>query len=110
MIIWSGKGYYVLLVGICCHVLVMMGCKTMLADPSIYQTHGWPKAAAFLLAAAILWLLGKSIARRTAYGIDSATGERVAYRPRDTLFFIPIPYWSVIFVVLAVYVGLFNPQ
>jgi hypothetical protein len=46
MIIWSGKGYYVLLVAIGCQVLAMMACKTILGDATIFKTHGWPKSAA----------------------------------------------------------------
>jgi len=110
MIIWSGKGYYVLLIGICSQALAAMACRTVLGDTSIYSANGWPKAVAFVLAAAVVWPLGKALEGRTAYGLDSVTGERVAYAPRDSFFFIPMRYWSIIFILVGLYVGVFNPQ
>ncbi len=110
MIIWSGRGYYVILVGICFHVLAMMACKAVSGNTNLYKDHGWPKAIAFVLAAAVLWPLAKSLAGRTAHGLDSVTGERVAYKPRDTFFFIPMEYWSIIFILLGLYDGVFNPH
>lgn len=90
MIIWSGRGYYILLVGICFQVLARIMCSQVLGDPNLYKASGWPKAVALVLAAAVVWPLAKNLEGRTAYGIDSATGERVAYTPRDTFFFIPM--------------------
>jgi hypothetical protein len=110
MITWSGKGYYVLLVAIGCQILAMMACNTILGDITIFKTHGWPKAAALIAAAAVIWLLAKSLRGRTEYGIHKETGERVPYTPRDTLFFIPMQYWAIVLLLLAVYVGVFNPQ
>jgi hypothetical protein len=109
MVIWSGKGFYVVLIGIFFQVLAMMACKTLLGDFRIYESKGWPKAAAFVLAAGVVWLLAKSMEGRTAYGLDRATGERVAYAPKDTLFFIPMRYWAIIYILLGLYVGIFNP-
>ena len=39
MIIWSGKGYYVLLVAIGCQVLAMMACKTILGDKHLQDAR-----------------------------------------------------------------------
>jgi hypothetical protein len=110
MIIWSGKGYYVALIAIGFQVLAIMACRTLFGDPAIYKSSGWPKAVALILAAAVVWPLARSLQGRTAYGLDSATGERVAYTPRDSFFFIPMRYWSIILSLLGLYVGVFNNQ
>jgi hypothetical protein len=110
MIIWSGKGYYVFLLGVSFQVLAMIACRALFGDPNLYKSSAWPKAVALILAAAVVWPLANTLEGRTAYGLDSATGKRIAYTPRDTLFFIPMRYWSIIFIVLAIYVGIFNPH
>ena len=73
-------------------------------DDRYYQTHGWPKAAASWLAAAIVGPLGRWMNRGEARElVDPQTGEvvRLQRQGGHTLFFIPMEWWGVIFGVLG---------
>ena len=62
------------------------------------------------MAAAVIWLLAKNLRGRTEYGIHKETASESLTRRVDTLFFIPVQYWAIVLLLLAIYVGVFNPQ
>jgi hypothetical protein len=110
MISWSGKGYMVPVVAVCCHFLMCFACKIVSGDVNYYGLHGWPMLMAFVLAAWFVWMLGKKFKGTTSYGLDSVTGERVAYIPRHTFCVLPMEYWAIPFILLGLCFGLLNPH
>src|SRR5262245_61144370 len=64
MIIWSGLGFLVPVIAFLQLFLTEAAVEGMLRDDTYYQTHGWPKLVAFLIAAAIIWPLGNLLNRR----------------------------------------------
>ena len=96
MIIWSGWGFVVALIG-----------------------TGWVALVAFLGDASRLFyfgsiLIGGALAAAATYGfarllgrrdarvlVDPASGERIVLHRGDSLFFVPVRYWSDIFLALA---------
>ena len=88
MIIWSGWGILVLVIGFASFLLTQVGVDSMMQDDQYYRTHGWPKLVGFVVAAVLTWLLGHTL-NRTRPG-------------RDSLFFIPVQFWAVIFLVLGI--------
>lgn len=57
-------------------------------------------ALALLLAAPLVFLFAKRIdARPSRTLVDKETGQDVVLRERHTFFFIPLRYWTVIYLV-----------
>ena len=105
MIIWSGWGFLVAVIGFGCLMLSELSVEAAMKDDRYYQEHGWPKLVAFLAAAIIVWPLGRLLNRRRQDRelIDPNTGERVVLQSggNHSLFFIPIEYWAAVFAALG---------
>jgi hypothetical protein len=104
MLIWSGRGWLVAVIAVACFLTSELVSEAVLRDQSYYQTHGWPKLAAFLVAAAIVWVLhaGRIFSESARTLVDKETGEEVTLRPRHSLFFIPVRYWPLVLAALGV--------
>jgi hypothetical protein len=105
MIIWTGGGFLVAVIGIGCLVFTNLAVNAAMKDDQFYQQHGWPKLLACLVAALIVWPVGRVLNRKGMRELlDTETGERFAVQTGGghTLFFIPMEYWAVIFVGLGV--------
>lgn len=98
MIVWSGWG--ILVVPLVVVTVGIFGFATGAAG--LNEVGGI--IAGFLVAAPLTWLLGQKLngpdASRTL--VDPETGEAVVLRRRHSLFFIPVQYWSIPCVILAV--------
>ena len=102
MIIWTGLGFLVALVGLGCLFLTETITRVVF-DESYYQVHGWPKLAGFLVAALFVYVIGLLLDRQSVRVlIDKATGQEVVLKKMHSLFFIPVSYWPYIFVALGV--------
>src|SRR5262245_41332068 len=106
MIIWSGWGFLVAVIAFACLFGANYIVNSAMQDDTYYQTNGWPKLVAFVVAAIITWPVGRLINRKRAERelIDPDTRERVILTSGGghSLFFIPMEYWAVIFLVLGV--------
>ncbi|MDR2678939.1 MAG: hypothetical protein LBB51_05820 [Zoogloeaceae bacterium] len=101
MIIWQGWGFLALVIPI-----VMVN----LADFLLYRILGMEKAALFgtmdiasalgaLLSIVTLWFLGRWLNNRPEkILVDTESGERLVYKPRHSLFWIPLQYWGIIWL------------
>src|SRR4051812_6691457 len=96
MIIWSGLGFLPL-------VFLMIFCFVFSAGsngPITDKALGYAFFLTALASAALGWWLRKRPARIV---IDKATGQEIALRRSHSLFFIPMIYWGIIFVAMAIY-------
>ncbi len=87
MIIWSGWGILVAVVGFLCLLLTNVAVNGATQDPKYYESHGWPKLLGFCIAAAISGPMGWAMNRNGA---------------GHSLFFIPVQYWWGVFLVLGI--------
>jgi hypothetical protein len=88
MIIWSGLGVLVAVITFASLVLTAYATGALFGDASYYQTHGWPKLLAFLIAGAVVWWLGTSLNEKQGrVMIDKETGREVVIKPNHSLFF-----------------------
>jgi hypothetical protein len=87
MIIWSGWGILVAVIGFACFVLTEFAVGSVMQDDRYYRNNGWPKLVGFAVAAVITWFVGRAFNRNSG---------------RHSLFFIPMEYWAVIFLVLGI--------
>jgi hypothetical protein len=107
MIIWRGFGILVVVIAGAALVLTQL-LGNALFGSGTYEGHSGPLGTlALLLAAAIVWPLGRALNRRGARTlVDPATGQRVVLRPNHSLFFLPMEYWAPILGAGAVVWGL----
>ena len=84
LFLWKGKGW---LVAACTFgaMLVAQLLTGWLKEPAYWDAHGWPKAVGFIAASGLVGAVAK---QRPDRG--------------DSLFFVPLKYWSPILVVGAV--------
>ncbi len=106
MIIWNGWGVLGLIVGFASMLLMQIGVNTAMQDGQYYQSTGWPKCAAFVIAAIIVWPLGRAFNRKRIDRrlVDPETGEDVVLKSGGghSLFFTPMEYWAIIYVGIGV--------
>jgi hypothetical protein len=103
MVIWSGLGFLVAVIAFASLLLTAYATGVLLGDAAYYQTHGWPKLVAFLIAGAAVWVVG--IRLNEGQGrvmIDKKTGREVVLKPHHSLFFIKMEYWGPILLGLGV--------
>ena len=102
MIIWSGLGYLIAVIGVGCLAIAEACTRAFFKDPTYYQTHGWPKLAGLWIAAILVYFLARRLERQPGWVvIDKATGQEVVLKKKHDLFNIPIHYWSYIFTILG---------
>lgn len=103
MIIWSGLGFLVPIIGLGCLFLAQVATGSLFQDTAYYQNNGWPKLAGLLTAAALTYLLSTLLDRQPGRAvIDKTTGRELVLKPRHSLFFVPLKYWSYVFVALGI--------
>jgi hypothetical protein len=106
MIIWNGWGFLVVVIGFACLLVTQLAVNSAMQDDEYYQTTGWPKLVAFVVAAIIIWPIGRALNRKRQERelVDVNTGERVVLSSGggNSLFFVPMEYWAAIFLVLGV--------
>jgi hypothetical protein len=99
---WSGLGFLVAVVTFGCCLASEVLVEAAFDDQCYYQAHGWPKLAAFVVAAAVIGVIGRYLKRRQGTVlIDPETGSEVIVGREHTFFFIPVEYWSPILLVLG---------
>ncbi|QPF92589.1 hypothetical protein [Bradyrhizobium commune] len=104
MILWSGLGILTVLFAL---GGAMLGSALHGLIPALSDQVG--VAIGLLAAAAVNWWVGFRLNSRPGRElIDPKTGGRVMLRRRHTLFWLPMQYYSVLFLLVAV-VALFAP-
>lgn len=101
MIIWSGHGYLVPVLGIASLVVTQL-LTDLVMGGGYYTEHAWPKVVAGLIALVALWVVGNrlhaGVERRL---VDPVTGEEVVLLPPShTFFFIKVHHWAVVNLLL----------
>jgi len=99
MIVWRGRGGLVAIITFGCLLATELLTRSFYHDKTYYQQHGWPKLAAFIVAAFIVWVLSRQEGEESAMVTGVAKGPFL--RERDTLFFLSVKYWPRILCVLA---------
>lgn len=102
MIIWSGWGFVVAIIGFACLVLTEWSVESFFRDDQYYQDHRWPMAVGFALAALCVAVFSLLLDRRKRKVlIDPETGEEHVLSGNDSLFFAPAWSWPWILAVIA---------
>jgi len=106
MIIWSGWGFLVVIIGGVSLVVTQLTVNAAMHDNLYYTNNSWPKFLALVIAAVITWPVGRAINRQRPVrrSFDDQSGQWVVQYGGGghTLFFIPMEYWAPILVVIGV--------
>jgi hypothetical protein len=105
LIIWSGWGFLAGVVGVACLIVTQVAVDAATHDEQFYSSHHWVQGLGFWLAAGVVLPLGRALNRRTERElVDPQTGRWVVLRSGGghSLFFVPVQYWWVIYLVLGV--------
>lgn len=103
-IFWTGWGILIGVLGISALVATQLIVNTATRDDNFYSTHAWPKLLAFGFAAIVTaptgWALNRKKIRQVMNpktGID----QMVEQHGHHSLFFIPVQYWWVVYLVFG---------
>jgi len=95
------RGSLVALIAFGCLVLSELLTTLQFHDASYYAHHGWPKAAGFVAAAAIVWML-ESRRGEEVLGVNAREAHpQPFFRGHDSLFAIPVKYWPAILCLMG---------
>jgi len=87
-------------------VICLSGCDFLCGrwfhDSDYYGAHGWPKLAAFWVAALVVRLLMLGPSEEYAGLSTTHEPKKQLFRDRDSLFFVPIRYWSIILFAVGI--------
>lgn len=103
MILWSGKGYLVIVMALAAILAVNLATDYVLFQPGYYKATGWPKLMGLCLAALPTWWLGVHLNRaKGKVLIDPETGREVILPNNHSLFFLPMQYWAFVLVAFGI--------
>ena len=108
MIVWSGWGVLTVIFGLLGVLAGRAGLEPLLVRLSSSLPPNTGLAIGLLAAALVNGFVALRLGSAGRELIDARSGQRVVLRRPNTLFFIPMRYWSVVFVVLAI-AALFAP-
>lgn len=102
MIVWTGFGFLIALIGVACLLGVQVVINSIMQDTTYYEIHAWVKTLAMFLAALFSWLfvyfVGQTKQRMLT---DNETGQEVVLKASHTLFFIDTKYWPFIYLFIG---------
>ncbi|PHR59146.1 MAG: hypothetical protein COA43_09855 [Robiginitomaculum sp.] len=98
MIVWSGFGWVVPIIAFAC---VLLG-NTIIGET--WSENTWGQAIALLVAAVLTFAFDRFFLAKRADKtlMNKETGEDVIIRKNDSLFFIPVRFWPIVLVAIAV--------
>lgn len=102
MIIWSGLGFLVAILGFGSLILTEYLSEIITKNDQFYQENDWVKMTGMVLAAALTLGLHKLLNLQKAKRvIDTETGEEIVLRKNHSFFFIPVKWWPAAFLVIG---------
>src|SRR5262245_58175594 len=102
LIIWSGWGFLAGVVGVACLIVTQVAVNAAMHDHQVSASHAWAQVLSFWLAAGVMVPLGRALNRRTERELlDPRSGRRVVVHSGGghSLFFVPVQYWWLIYLV-----------
>ena len=104
MIIWTGRGWLVLVVGFASLLGIQLGAGAISGNSDFYTDNEWMPGVALFVAAAVIWVLSQTVCKEETHTYrDHINGEMLTETSeRHSLFFMPVSWWPAITAVLGV--------
>ena len=101
--IWQRFGFLIPVIGIGSLVLIQAIVDGLFGSKTYTQSSSFYAPIAMVLAAGVTYLLGRHlIAREQPRELhDPTTGQAVILQRRSTFFFIPVAYFTYVFLAFA---------
>ena len=99
---YKGRGFIVGLVTGACLLLFDWLIGVGFHDSKFYSEHGWPKLAAFVTAAVIVWWMDSGRREERLPGATGDNPRHVLFSSRDSLLLIPVKYWPGMLIGLGI--------
>ncbi|MEO1083704.1 MAG: hypothetical protein AAFY88_05635 [Acidobacteriota bacterium] len=100
MIIWSGFGFLTLLILALSMIFMQVGVEAIWGEEA-YKTLPWAQTAGIVLGGLVTFVLGSWLNRETRIVLDEASGDGLTIQDSNTLFFIKMEYWGLLFIIIA---------
>jgi hypothetical protein len=103
MLIWQGAGIIAVLIPAILGFVAQWGVDRYFGH-GYAVTHGWQNAIAWLVGAAIVWVVGVRLEKQPGkILVDPTTGNNVELKAKLLLFLVPMKYWAIVWVVAGIY-------
>ncbi len=105
MIVWRGYGILVLVITVAGYALGKLVAEQIWGAPLPPAYRSGAELAGMLLAAAIVYGLQRLIDTHQSPRafVDKVTGEEIIVKPKNDLFFIPLPAWPYLLALLGLW-------
>jgi hypothetical protein len=101
-IFWRGWGIAALGAWLLSAAIFAIGATVLLGSKQADAIDTWVAAPVCFLTAAFVFLLARRLNQQEPRVlIDKLTGREVIFRRHDSLFFIPLAYWTHIYLGLG---------
>ena len=102
MIFWTGFGFLVAIIGFATLILTELVSESITKNEQFYQENSWVILVGMTIAAVLTFGLHKILSlKKPKIVIDKETGQEMELRGSHSLFFIPVKWWPVAFIVLG---------
>lgn len=103
MIVWKGWGIMALIIPLLCSLAVGTALDAYHGE-NFYQSSVWAMPAVLAVSALFVYLFGARVNNKPGrLLIDPENNERVELKQIHSMFWIPLQYWSVIIVVISLW-------
>jgi len=103
MLIWQGAGIMAALIPAILGFIAQWGVDRYFGH-GYAMAHGWQNAIAWLVGAIIVWVVSVSLEKQPGKVlVDPTTGNKVELKAKHTLFWVPMKYWAIVWVVAGIY-------
>lgn len=104
--IWSGYGYVVFIIVFICSLITEVVTRFLTNDDEFYQNHYFPISLALMISGIMVFLFQKYFDNLKAKNKDTYFIQKATIADlNNTLFFIPLKYWSYILMAIAIAIG-----
>jgi hypothetical protein len=99
IVVWQGRG------GLAVIALVVSVLSVFMAAGEIFgkDYEGYGLIVGLLVGAAIVWLLDRGRKGKSVKRLTDTEPVEIEESPKDTVFWIPLRYWTIPIVLFAIY-------
>jgi len=102
IIIWTGFGFLVAIIGFAALILTELVSESLTKNEQFYQQNSWMILVGMTVAAVLTFGLHKLLSlKKPKIVIDKETGQEIELEGSHSLFFIPVKWWPVAFVIFG---------
>ena len=83
-------------------IAVVYAVDAITKNDSYCSSHYWPKALAMILAAIIIWFLGRFVRNKKFCVGKDAEGKKVYAVQRHALYLLSFEYWAFVLIALGI--------